>query len=130
VAEPGQTNSDASQSELAALPPLLTPQDLAAFLRIPVKTLYQWRYQGIGPTAIRVGRHLRCRQDRWQFQGPQFRLAIKADGFERSEREAYVKAHYSRWFDFAPLRAITGISDLEPPRFRGKSNLYQFWGYA
>jgi hypothetical protein len=29
--------------------------------RVPVKSLYQWRYQGHGPRAHRVGRHLRYR---------------------------------------------------------------------
>jgi predicted DNA-binding transcriptional regulator AlpA len=28
---------------------------------VPVKTLYQWRYKGVGPAGVRVGRHLRYR---------------------------------------------------------------------
>jgi predicted DNA-binding transcriptional regulator AlpA len=38
---------------------LWTPAEVAAFLRIPVASLYQWRYQRKGPRAFRVGRHLR-----------------------------------------------------------------------
>jgi hypothetical protein len=34
-------------------------QDLADYLTVPLATLYQWRYLGTGPTAYRVGRHLR-----------------------------------------------------------------------
>lgn len=30
-------------------------------LGVPVKTLYQWRYKGVGPAGVRVGRHLRYR---------------------------------------------------------------------
>jgi excisionase family DNA binding protein len=40
---------------------LLTPEDVSKALQIPVKTLYRWRHNGIGPAAIRVGRHLRYR---------------------------------------------------------------------
>ncbi len=43
--------------------PLCTPRELAAFLGVPVKTLYEWRYRGDGPPAIRVGKHLRYRWD-------------------------------------------------------------------
>ena len=38
---------------------LWTAQDVAAYLTVPLATLYQWRYLGTGPTAYRVGRHLR-----------------------------------------------------------------------
>jgi Helix-turn-helix domain len=38
---------------------LWTAQDVAAYLAVPIATLYQWRYLGTGPTAYRVGRHLR-----------------------------------------------------------------------
>ena len=40
---------------------LLSVGDLAAYLGVPVKTLYQWRHKGIGPRGLRVGRHLRYR---------------------------------------------------------------------
>ena len=33
--------------------------EVAAFLRVPVQTLYTWRKRGYGPPAARVGRHLR-----------------------------------------------------------------------
>jgi hypothetical protein len=38
---------------------LITTAELAAFLSLPVQTLRQWRYLGVGPKAFRVGRHLR-----------------------------------------------------------------------
>ena len=40
---------------------LLTAEDLAAFLDVPIKTLYMWRYRGEGPVGFRVGRHVRYR---------------------------------------------------------------------
>ena len=40
---------------------MATPAEVADYLQVPVKTLYQWRYQGEGPRAYRVGRHLRYR---------------------------------------------------------------------
>ena len=36
-----------------------TIHDVAAYLRIPVGTLYQWRHRHTGPKAAKVGRHLR-----------------------------------------------------------------------
>ncbi len=41
---------------------LLTPQELSAYLGIPVATLYAWRYHGHGPTSFKVGKHLRYRR--------------------------------------------------------------------
>lgn len=40
---------------------LLSPQELAEYLGVPVATLYQWRYRGEGPRGFRVGKHLRYR---------------------------------------------------------------------
>lgn len=38
---------------------LITPPELAAFLGLPVRTLGQWRYIGVGPVWVNVGRHVR-----------------------------------------------------------------------
>ncbi len=40
---------------------LLTVEDLAEYLGVPVATLYAWRYRNVGPPGFRVGRHLRFR---------------------------------------------------------------------
>lgn len=42
-----------------AMERLLSAEEVAEFLGIPVATLYQWRHKGCGPDAYRVGRHLR-----------------------------------------------------------------------
>ena len=50
------------------LDPLLSAQQLADYLEIPLATLYAWRYRGEGPPGFRVGRHLRYRWsdvDQW-----------------------------------------------------------------
>ena len=36
---------------------LLTVEDLADYLGVPVTTLYQWRYRSEGPPGFRVGRY-------------------------------------------------------------------------
>lgn len=41
---------------------LLSPEDLAQFLQVPLQTIYGWRYQRKGPPAIKVGKHLRFRR--------------------------------------------------------------------
>lgn len=48
--------------------PLATMAEVAAYLKTPVATLYQWRHRGVGPRGSRVGRHVRYRWDdveRW-----------------------------------------------------------------
>ena len=50
------------------LDPLLSAQQLADYLEVPIATLYAWRYRGEGPPGFRAGRHLRYRKsdiDRW-----------------------------------------------------------------
>lgn len=39
--------------------PRWTVEDVAAYLRVPVETLYTWRKRHYGPPAARVGRGLR-----------------------------------------------------------------------
>jgi predicted DNA-binding transcriptional regulator AlpA len=39
--------------------PLLTATEVAAMLGIPPSTLANWRYQGLGPRYLRIGRHVR-----------------------------------------------------------------------
>jgi excisionase family DNA binding protein len=41
--------------------PLLTAEECAAYLKIPLQTIYDWRYRGIGPRAYKIGRYLRFR---------------------------------------------------------------------
>jgi len=42
--------------------PLMTAEDLAEHLVVPIATLYAWRSRGQGPPAIKVGRWLRYRR--------------------------------------------------------------------
>ena len=47
---------------------LLTVEDLAEYLDVPVATIYAWRYHRRGPPGFRIGRHLRFRWsdvERW-----------------------------------------------------------------
>lgn len=41
---------------------LLTVQDLANYVGVPVATIYTWRYRREGPPGLRVGRYLRYRR--------------------------------------------------------------------
>jgi excisionase family DNA binding protein len=56
-----ETRRPAAASGSADRAPLATPEDVSAYLGVPVKTLYQWRHRRIGPNALKVGRHLRYR---------------------------------------------------------------------
>jgi excisionase family DNA binding protein len=40
---------------------LLSTEEVARLLVVPVTTLYTWRYKRTGPKAYRVGKHLRYR---------------------------------------------------------------------
>jgi excisionase family DNA binding protein len=52
----------AHHARMSELDQLLTPQDLANYLDVPLNTLYQWRHHGRGPVAFRVGKHIRYRR--------------------------------------------------------------------
>ncbi len=41
---------------------LLTLNQIAAYLGVPIATLYQWRHRGEGPRGIKVGGHVRVRE--------------------------------------------------------------------
>ncbi|WP_030904175.1 helix-turn-helix transcriptional regulator [Streptomyces sp. NRRL F-5126] len=59
--------------------PLATPAEVADYLGVPVKTLYQWKYRGIGPNVHKVGRHLRYRWsevDAWLNAQATYDLAV------------------------------------------------------
>ncbi len=43
------------------LEPLVSAQELAEYLAVPVATIYAWRYRRQGPPGLRVGKHLRYR---------------------------------------------------------------------
>jgi len=45
------------------LEPTWTIEEVSAFLRIPVPTLYRWRRYQSGPPAYKTGRHLRYLPD-------------------------------------------------------------------
>ncbi len=38
---------------------LLSPEELAAYLAVPLATVYRWRSRRDGPASYRVGRHVR-----------------------------------------------------------------------
>ena len=40
---------------------VVTIDEVARRLDVPKKTLYNWRYKGIGPRSHRIGKHLRYR---------------------------------------------------------------------
>jgi excisionase family DNA binding protein len=41
---------------------LLSPDQLAEYLGVPVSSVYRWNYIKSGPTAMKVGRHVRYRK--------------------------------------------------------------------
>ncbi|SHH12613.1 Helix-turn-helix domain-containing protein [Streptoalloteichus hindustanus] len=41
------------------LHPLWGVDEVSAYLGVPVKTLYQWKWRGEGPPVRKVGRYLR-----------------------------------------------------------------------
>ncbi|MCW2752181.1 MAG: phage transcriptional regulator, AlpA [Aeromicrobium sp.] len=50
--------------EPAGLERLLTIDELSTYLGIPVTTLYDWRTDGVGPKAVKLGRALRYPESR------------------------------------------------------------------
>jgi len=37
----------------------LSPEDLAAELGVPLKSIYVWNHKGTGPAVTKLGRHVR-----------------------------------------------------------------------
>jgi excisionase family DNA binding protein len=54
-----EPDTPATGPTVGGLEPLLSIEQLSAYLGLPVKTLYDWRLAGRGPCAVRVGRQLR-----------------------------------------------------------------------
>ncbi len=48
---------------MAEIEALWGPEEVSAYLRVSVQTLYQWRRKQYGPPARRVGKHLRWDPD-------------------------------------------------------------------
>lgn len=46
----------------SGLVPLMSIDDPAEFLGVPVATIYDWRVDGKGPCGVRVGRHVKFTQ--------------------------------------------------------------------
>jgi excisionase family DNA binding protein len=40
---------------------LMSPTELAAYLNVPLATVYRWNHIGSGPPVLHVGRHVRYR---------------------------------------------------------------------
>jgi excisionase family DNA binding protein len=51
-------NDDHSTDKL-----LLRPDEVAALLDVPLRTIYRWRSRHDGPRGYRIGRHVRYRVD-------------------------------------------------------------------
>jgi predicted DNA-binding transcriptional regulator AlpA len=61
-AKNGVTDPRVQGREVAPRPDwdeLVSPQELARRLDIPVTTIYGWRYKGVGPRGRRLGKHVR-----------------------------------------------------------------------
>lgn len=68
------TQEGAIMSAKMARRPLLSIEEVSAYLGVPVATLYGWRTKGTGPKASRVGRWVRYRAEdieRWLDQQAQ-----------------------------------------------------------
>ncbi|GAA1548558.1 hypothetical protein GCM10009788_58100 [Nocardioides humi] len=53
------SDMETDKTPAAGLEPLLSIEDLADYLGVPITTIYDWRVDGKGPCGIRVGRHVK-----------------------------------------------------------------------
>lgn len=63
-----ETIEEAIERATAPAEPLMTPDEVAAYLQMPRATLQLWRAKRRGPRAYKVGRHVRYRREdvlRW-----------------------------------------------------------------
>jgi len=62
------------------LEPLLYVGELAAYLGVPVSTVYDWRTRGLGPRAFRFGKHLKSAVSDVRIWIEQQRDTLPSDG--------------------------------------------------
>jgi len=58
----------AATATVAVPAALLSAEDLAQYVDVPLATVYAWNSRGIGPRRVRVGRYVRYRAvdvERW-----------------------------------------------------------------
>ena len=48
-----------NRAPTGGLEPLLSIEELAEYLDVPVATIYDWRVDGKGPCAVRIGRRIK-----------------------------------------------------------------------
>jgi len=68
VGSPGHLFGMTRQNPIEHLQPLISLQELAEYLGVPVQRIYDWRAAGTGPRGYRFGRELRFRVadvERW-----------------------------------------------------------------
>jgi excisionase family DNA binding protein len=68
-------------SDLTEVAEWLSPESLATWLDVPVRTVYAWNHKNTGPRPVRVGRHVRYR-----------RSDVEAWLVEQTEREGAHRA--------------------------------------
>ena len=60
---PGPPGASATRDQVTTMVTLLTEQDTAALLKVSKKALQGWRYRGVGPRFLKVGRCVRYRPE-------------------------------------------------------------------
>ena len=71
-------------------PKLMSPKELAAWLGVPVGTIYRWNSDGCGPRRVTVGRHTRYAEadvNAWLATRTVESAAPASGGRERRDRE-------------------------------------------
>ncbi len=53
------TRSTSTPDSVTGLPALMDVAELAAYLGVPISTVYDWRTRDKGPPAYRFGKHLK-----------------------------------------------------------------------
>lgn len=73
---------------------LLTVEEVAEWLGVPVGTIYAWRYRSTGPASYKVGRHVR---------------------FRREDVERWLEDQRTEPIQPSPLRRVLGVATVRNP---------------
>ncbi len=73
---------------------LLTVEEVAEWLGVPVGTIYAWRYRSTGPASYKVGRHVR---------------------FRRGDVERWLEDLRTEPIQPSPLRRLLGVATVRNP---------------
>ncbi|WP_247597778.1 hypothetical protein [Streptomyces sp. RKND-216] len=105
-------------AKAAARGPLATPDEIAEYLGVPVKTLYQWKCRGIGPispTRPDLTQDPDLPDEWWELLRHALDRLASAEGVKETVRDTWIDRAFPQFLGIpapAKIERVTGHGDL------------------